>query len=263
MLPFDKEARGKFAKLFKELTAYLEAAKIQGFKWTQLEYEFESDGRKQSVTVAFDEQMYLILALRYKELFGDSGSGGGGDDAPYDLDGYLTEIDTGMIDTNYMNSRFDKWLKTLSSSDEKAKEDSLNELHKSFASLTQEEQRYANLFLRDIQRGDIQLQVGETLRDYITSYQMGEKSAQIKKVATIFGLDENLLIELTKLRLTESSINEYGRFDKLIASVDRAKAKAYFEKAEGQTVSVFATNSKASKLLREFLLKGGFDIDDN
>ena len=69
--------------------------------------------------------------------------------------------------------------------------------------------------------------------------------------------------ELMKLRLTAANINEFARFDKLIESVDRAKAKVYFEKVEGTTVSTFATSSKASKLLREFLLKGGFDIDDN
>jgi type I restriction enzyme R subunit len=165
-----------------------------------------------------------------------------------------------MIDTDYMNSRFEKFLKTLDSSDAKAREDALIELHKSFATLTQEEQRYANIFLRDIQRGDAELSVGETLRDYISAYQIGEKTAQVNRAAMLFGLDENLLRELMKLRLTECNINEFGRFDKLIASVDKAKAKAYFEKTEGITLSTFATSSKASKLLREFLLKGGFDL---
>jgi len=243
-LPDDKESRGKFAKLFKELTAHLEAATIQGFKWNQTKYE-----------MLFDEQIYLILALRYKELFGESGSSGSSsDDAPYDLDGYLTEIDTGMIDNDYMNSRFEKYLKTLDSNDEKVKMDALNDLHKTFAALTQEEQRYAAIFLRDIQRGDATIEDGKTLRDHITEYQVGEKNAQIIKIATIFGLDESLLAELTKLQLTETNINEFGRFDKLIASVDRAKAKTYFEEIEKQTVSTFAASSKASKLLREFLL---------
>ena len=209
----------------------------------------------------FNEQTYLILALRYKELFNDGSSGGGVDDAPYDLDGYLTEIDTGMIDSDYMNSRFEKYLKLLDSSEAGTKEEALNELHKSFATLTQEEQRYANIFLRDIQRGEAELMVGETLRDYISAYQIGEKRAQIKKAASIFGLDENLLRELIKLRLTDGNINEFGRFDRLITSVDRAKARAYFEKVEGKTVSAFAASSKVSKLLREFLLKGGFDIE--
>ena len=246
-LPDEKEPRGKFAKLFKELAAFLEAATIQGFKWGQTKYE-----------MLFGEQTYLTLALRYKELFGESGGGGGNDDIPYDLDGYLTEIDTGMIDNNYMNSRFEKYLKTLGSSDEKSKEDALKDLHTTFATLTQEEQRYANIFIRDIQRGDAVIEDGKTLRDYIIEYQIGEKNEQIKRVAAIFGLDESLLVELTRLRLTETNINEFGRFDKLVASVDRAKARSYFEEIEGAAVSIFATSSKASKLLREFLLKGRF-----
>ena len=250
-LPEDKESRGMFAKLFKELSAYLEAAKIQGFKWTQTTYKME-----------LDEQTYLVLALRYKELFDEGSSGSGGtDDAPYDLDGYLTEIDTGMINTDYMNSRFDKYLKALDINDAQTREEALIELHKSFASLTKEEQRCANIILHDIQRGDAELKVGETLRDYIIAYQTGEKSVQVKQAVAIFGLDEHLLRELMKHRLTEGNINEFGRFDKLIASVDKVKAQAYFEKIEETTVSPFATSSKVSKLLREFLLNGGFDLD--
>ncbi|MCL2049456.1 MAG: HsdR family type I site-specific deoxyribonuclease [Defluviitaleaceae bacterium] len=244
-LPNEKEARGKFAKLFKELTAHLEAATIQGFKWVQTKYE-----------MLFDEQTYLILALRYKELFGESSGGGGDNDAPYELEGYLTEIDTGMIDNDYMNSRFEKYLKTLDSSDERAKESALNDLHTTFATLTQEEQRYANIFLRDVGRGDVVIEDGKTLRDYITDYQMGEKNAQIKAVAAILGLDEALLHGLFKHRLTEANINEFGRFDKLIASVDREKARAYFETVEGAAVSAFATSSKASRLLRGVFVKG-------
>lgn len=37
----------------------------------------------------------------------------GGGDVPFDINGYLTEIDTGKIDADYMNSRFDKYLKQL------------------------------------------------------------------------------------------------------------------------------------------------------
>ena len=249
-LPDDKESRGKFAKLFKELTERLEAATIQGFKWGQTEYEMK-----------FDEQIYLILALRYKELFGEGGGGRGHDDAPYDLHGYLAEVDTGIIDNDYMNSRFEKYLKALAVSDEKAKEEALNDLHTTFATLTKEEQRLANIFLRDIQRGDTVVEDGDALRDYIASYQIDEKKAQINKVVMVFGLDENLLLELNKQRLTEANINAYGRFDKLLASVDRVKAKAYFEKVEGQAVSTFATSSKTSKLLRGFLIKGIYYLD--
>ena len=110
-LPDDLSERGKFAKLFKVLNDYLEAAKIQGFKWSQLEYEFNhGKGKPKSlVRLMFDENIYLILALRYKELFSSGGSSGGGD-VPFEIDGYLTQIDTGIIDADYMNSRFEKFL---------------------------------------------------------------------------------------------------------------------------------------------------------
>jgi len=250
-LPEDVTARGKFAKLFKDLTAYLEAARIQGFKWTQTEYELK-----------LDEQTYLILALRYKELASGGPGSGGGDDVPYDIAGHLTEIDTGMIDTNYMNSRFEKYLKLLDSADTTTREEALVDLHNSFASLTQEEQKYANIFLRDIQRGDAAIEDGKTLRDYITEYQLGAKNKQIEQITAVLGLDEKLLRELMKLRLTEANLNEFGRFDRLTASVDKAKAKTYFEKQEGDTISPFATNNRIFKLLQDFVLTGGFDLDE-
>lgn len=71
-LPDDLSERGRFAKLFKAFNDFLEAAKIQGFVWNQLTYEFKES--KTKVTLTLDENTYLILALRYKELY----NGGGG-----------------------------------------------------------------------------------------------------------------------------------------------------------------------------------------
>ena len=41
-LPDDNSERGEFAKCFKELNAYLEATKIQGFNWNKSKYEFSN-----------------------------------------------------------------------------------------------------------------------------------------------------------------------------------------------------------------------------
>ena len=91
----------------------------------------------------FSEDDYLILALRYRELFNSSGGSGASIDIPFEIEGYLTEIDTGKIDADFMNSRFDKFLKNLNDKDVNQQElqNTLNELHKTFASLTQEEQK--------------------------------------------------------------------------------------------------------------------------
>lgn len=134
-LPDDLTERGEFAKLFKELNDYLEAAKIQGFTWGKSEYKFREGKSKSVVTMKFDENIYLILALRYKELFTGGGGGVGLEDIPFEIDSYLTEIDTGKIDADYMNSRFEKYLKTLKKEDLDSDQLqlTLDELHKSFA----------------------------------------------------------------------------------------------------------------------------------
>ncbi|MEA1228936.1 HsdR family type I site-specific deoxyribonuclease [Acinetobacter sp. IRS14] len=254
-LPEDKEACGQFAKLFKQFNEHLEAAKIQGFNWNTLSYSFNNkDLNGLPVPVLIDEQTYLILALRYKELFSEGGSGGGGG-IPFEIEGYLTEIDTDKIDSDYMNSRFTKYLKALYEGEKAVSvEQALNELHKSFAALTHDEQKIANIFLHDVQRGDVKLIEGKTFRDYITEYQFKAKEDEIYEVVSSFGLDESMLRKILSTHVTENNIDEFGRFGELLNSVDNAKAKQYFEKKEGQTIPAFKVKVKTDKLLREFIL---------
>ena len=263
-LPDDRTVVAKFASLFREFNEYLEAAKIQGFKWNELSYKFvDEDGKKDEITVDFDETTYLILVQRYKEIPSGDTIGPGGDDVPYDLVGYITEIDTGRIDADYMNSRFEKYLKALHSDEtsEDLKELALNELHKSFATLNQEEQKYANIFLHDVQRGDVIVEEGKTLRDYITEYQFKAKNDQIHRFADTIGIDEDKLRGMMGLKLTETNINEFGRLDELKNTIDKSKAKAYFENKEGIKLNPPKVNIRVDKLVREFILKGGFEID--
>lgn len=262
-LPEEKSEKAKFALLYKQLNEYLEAAKIQGFKWNKNTYEFkdEKTKKKTSIKLLFDETIYLILAQRYKELFSNDSYEPDGS-IPFDIVGYLTQIDTGVIDADYMNSRFDKYLKLIqqNGTSEDLINQALNELHKTFATLTQEEQKYANIFLHDIQSGNVVVEDGKTLRDYITNYQCKAKNDRIHKLSSTFGLDEKRLRDMMILKLTESNINEFGRFDELKKSVDKHKAKIYFEKIEQTTLTQLKVNIKTDKLLRKFLLSDGFDI---
>ena len=57
---------------------------------------------------------------------------------------------------------------------------------------------------------------------------------------------------------TETNINEYGRFDDLKKTVDRDKARAYFTAVEGTSIPEFRLNIKIEKLLKDFILSGGF-----
>lgn len=259
-LPSDVSVCRKFAKDFKELNSYLEAAKIQGFKWEVTSYTDANTG--EIIEMAFDEKTYLVLVLRYKELSG-GGGGGTGDDVPYDLVGYITEIDTGLIDADYMNSRFEKYLKLLNleGASAEAVEQAETELHKTFATLSQEEQKYANIFLHDIQRGDVAITEGKTLRDYITEYLSKAKDDQIHRVAVALGVDEVKLRTIMSLRLNSTNINEFGRYDDLKKTVNKAKAKEYFEKIEGTKIIPPKVNVKVDNLLREFILGGGFEIE--
>lgn len=258
-LPDDIAVCRKFAKDFKEFNGYLEAAEIQGFRWDTPSYTDEDTD--EVVDVAFDENIYLVLVLRYKEL-SSGGTEMGSDDVPYDIVGYITEIDTGRIDSDYMNSRFDKYIKLLSieGTTKEALEQAETELHKTFAMLSQEEQKYANIFLHDIQRGDVKVAEGKTLRDYINEYLSKAKNDQIHRVSVALDVDEDMLRNMMSLNLNESNLNEFGRFAELSNTVDKAKAKEYFEKVENTRIMPFKVKMKADNLLRNFILNGGYEI---
>ena len=122
---------------------------VEGFKFLK-QFEDEQTNKKYVIKVDLDEATYSKLLQRYKELENDGGIGG--DDIPFDLKAHLTEIDTGLIDTAYMNSRFEKYIKALDAGIPPEELEAVkNDLHKSFALLSQEEQKYANIFLHDIE----------------------------------------------------------------------------------------------------------------
>jgi len=247
-LPGGNAARGKFASLFNRFNAVLEAAKIQGFEW----------GRP---PLDLDEQTYLILVLRYKELAGaGAGGGAGGGDIPYEIEGYLTEINTEKIDADYMNSNFEKYLKLLRTPDASGIEQALAELHKTFATLTQEEQKFASIILHDIESGAATIEGGKTFRDLITGYQARAKDNQIHRLATALGLDEAKLRELMGRGVTEATLDEHGRYTELRATVDKAKARTFFENKEGKPMEQSDANMETDSLLRRFILNGGHDI---
>lgn len=160
-----------------------------------------------------------------------------------------------------MNANFVKWLKCLNEGDaglDAARE----ELHRSFASLGQDDQRFAELFLHDVQRGDAKLEEGKTLRDYITAYAHRAKNAQVERIVEALGVDEGLLTTMVGLDLSETNINEFGRFDDLKGSVDKQRAKEFFDAKLGKPLPMFKVNIQAAALLRRFVLEGGFDIDE-
>lgn len=253
-LPPENADRQMFARLFVEFNRYMDSAKIQGFMWNKLEYSFKHENEADTnVVLLLDENIYNTLVARYKELQRGGGGGGGDDELPYDLESYITEINTDKINSDYMQTHFVKWLKNLNEGETTDK--MLEELHHTFSVLSQEDQRFAHLIINDIQRGDLVVDEAKTITDYITEYKVAAQNDRIHRFAEAIGVDEKALRKMMELHPNNSNINEYGRLDALKATTDKNKAKAYFEEKTGQTVTSLMVNMKLDKELRDFILK--------
>lgn len=253
-LPEDMSVKAKFALLFNILNKYLEMIKVQGFTWKKT--------AKGEFSVDITEEIYYILLQRYKELIVPPVGPGPDEEPPYDISSYITEIGTGKIDADYINSRFEKYLKLKNRTGESQEivASALQEVYKSFAMLSEEEQKYANIFIKDVQMGNVEPEEGKTMKDYIAEYMRRAKDDQIFRFAEQFGLDDTLLREMMSLHLNEENINEFGRFDKLKASANMDKVKEYFETSTGEKLSIFKARSKFDNLLRHFIISNGFDL---
>lgn len=82
------------------------------------------------------------------------------------------------------------------------------------------------------------------------------------RLVELFGLDRKKLKELMDTNVSEANINDYGRLDELKDSVDKTKAKAYFEELEGKVIPLFKVNMRVFNLLKEFILNDGMDLYD-
>ena len=259
-LPDDVSEKRKFSQLFNDLKKHVDSANIQGMTFSKKEYEFtDEDGRGYTVSLELDENTYLILVQRYKELIDSDDTSN--PQGTYDIKGYITEIDTDKIDADYMNSRFEKFFKLLQT-DGNSNDQVLNakeELHKTFATLSQEDQKYANIFLHDIERGEVK-NISLSFREQIVKYKTKDKDAQIQKLVKALGVDETKLKNMIEKHPEEANLNEFGMFDDLKSTVDKSKAKDYFEKLDETELTKVKVNQKTSKLLKEFILRGGFDI---
>ncbi|MCD8290055.1 MAG: HsdR family type I site-specific deoxyribonuclease [Prevotella sp.] len=255
-LPDDPADRGKFAKLFREFSEHLEAARIQGFRWTKKHYFLKNEqGKSTDIIVDLDEFDYKVLTSRYKEL---SYGGGGGvtTDLPYEVESYITERDTGIIDAYFMNSRFEKYHKVLEGGNvsEQERQAVLADLHKSYAFLTQKQQGFAEQFIHDYESGNVSLDIGKSFYDYVLEYEKNARNDQIHKISELFGMDEVGLRQLVYAHVTNNNINENNRFSNLLETVDKDMAKAYFEKREDVTISGLRLRAKIRDFIKDFIL---------
>ena len=250
----------KFASLFKDLDGYIESAMIQGFSFEQKIYENKDTGEK--VELKLDEDTFKTLIQRYKELPTIPSSA---TEAPsYDLDYEIIEKHQAIIDYDYLNDNFTKYVKALDAgADPETIKNISNELHKSFARLPRIKQKYAEIILNDISAGDFKEIPGYDFIDYINAYQANIENKKIDDLAKNLGLDREKLDKLAHAGFTEGDdINVYGRFDDLMDSVDLKQARAYLEKVMGKKLKPFQVKIKVDKLLRAFILSEDLDLKE-
>ncbi len=253
-LPDENSVKAKIAKEFNQFSKYLDAALIQGFDWNIREYKKEGN----IIKVIFTEEDYLKMLARYNEL--PKGGGSSKDGVPFDIDTRIIEHDSEKIDKDYMNSRFEKYIKLLTDDSSKGDVEKLRkELHSSFSMLSQEKQKLANILLHDIQSGNIVLKKGRTFIDYINDMLAKLENNKIKRVVKILGCDEDLLRYLLKKEVTEQTITEYGVFDELKDSCDKEKSKKFFEESYGHDYLNNRLSMYIDVYLSHFILNNGED----
>lgn len=264
-LPESTEARKKFAKLFQEFDGHLEAALIQGFTWDKETYktEVQSGQAKELITVIFTEEMYQSWLHRYKEL-ADGGESGteGLEEIPYDIDYTIVQKDTGRIDYDYLNSNFDRYVSLQNNGDPEERKRVKNDLHRFFATLTSEQQKYANMVINDLENGSLIVTGGKTFIDYINDYRERTEDINIKNLVYAFDVDEERLRNMLNLNINENNINEFGRFTKLKETVNNMKARAYLEETLETELRPYKVNQTVDNVLRDFVLGNGFDVEE-
>lgn len=131
---------------------------------------------------------------------------------------------------DYMNANFIKYLVIRETGRKEDIDAILKESHRSFATLPQDKQRTAHSIMLEIQSGTLKIEEGKTLNDHITERIIRAKNDIVRAFAESFGLDEHLLHELIDQKVTDTTINSFGRFDNLLKTVDSKKSKTIHQK---------------------------------
>ena len=58
-----------------------------------------------------------------------------------------------------------------------------------------------------------------------------------------------------------TNINEFGKYEDLLKTVDLEKAKKTLEKIYNRELKKYEVNLKVDEILREFIVNDGFDIE--
>lgn len=254
-LPKSEISRKKFAKEFCEMNRLIGASRMQGFDWDKKTYDFEHTNGYTEITVELDEETYKVLLQRYRELF-ERVPGDLGDPDIYQLESYIIESAAGTIDADYINSRFVRYVKYLYTDgpDSEKVKSLLQDLHHSFANLSQRDQRTALTIIHDIQRGNLRLSPEKTILDYIKEYQKKEVDHQVYALSEITGLNAKALTEIINAEPTTENLDERNRFTNLMRTFDGSLKANFVKKILGRDVKPMFLGARVSEIIKRFIL---------
>jgi type I restriction enzyme R subunit len=94
---------------------------------------------------------------------------------------------------------------------------------------------------------------GKAVREMLGEYQSQAETDQIHIIAQALGVDEEMLRELVRRKVDESTIDDRGGFEKLVNTANLGKAKECFEGLEHQIIHPLKVKIKVDGMLRRFL----------
>ena len=117
------------------------------------------------------------------------------------------------------------------------------------------------MLIHDIESGDIVIDENKSFMDYITEYEVNAENNQIRKLSNAFGVSEEKLKNIMATTTSMTNINEFGKYEDLLKTVDLEKAKKTLEKIYNRELKKYEVNLKVDEILREFIVNDGFDIE--
>lgn len=261
-LPGSDASKKMFGKQFNIMSRALRAAMVQGFSFDEAHYECEGfpTGKRMSADCELDEETYRVLLVRYGEL--DKGKGGdGGKSAGFDVDPELAVLGSESIDKDYVNQFFRSFL--ISVNDGKPEEEitaALEALHSTYPHLSAADQADAERAVSGIRRGTLEVHMDWTCMDYVSHVREMDFQKQAAALADGFGVYAGDLAALVRARPDADDINEYGRFDELVAKVDAQRARRTLETLSGRAVKAKDVMPAVDAVLRRFVLENGCDV---
>lgn len=262
-LPKSLDAQAMFCKQFNILGRALRAAKIQGFAFGQSHYECIDflTGEQSEADCELTEETYATLVARYDELPRANRGMKTDGSIPFDIDPTLATLDTTRVDKDYVNQFFQNFVTSVN---DKKQEDqieaALDDLHNSYPYLAAADQPIVDRVVSGIQNGTMEIREDWTCTDYINHVREKDFCTQVSAAAERFGVDGKKLNDLVRKHPTTETINEYGRFDDLMTSIDPTRVKQALTQLSGRKVKSKDVMRTADAVLRRFVVEGGCNI---